>query len=152
MVVKRLKKFLTGQTGAIKDTTRRSGGGKYLQYPINRTQAESEDSLLIKALEYMPPKSGVSNDQRSGTFGLKSGFDIDKAISDGTFQPGSQISGTFNVTDVKWDKTGKITGSKKAFKIAKNYYQRGQLEKAKNICLEIIKEKPNHLESLRLLS
>ena len=38
------------------------------------------------------------------------------------------------------------------FKIAKNYYQKGQLEKAKNICLEIIKVKPNHLESLRLLS
>ena len=38
------------------------------------------------------------------------------------------------------------------FKIAKNYYQKGQLEKAKNICLEIIKVKPNHLECLRLLS
>ena len=38
------------------------------------------------------------------------------------------------------------------FKIAKNYYQKGKLEKAKNICLEIIKVKPNHLESLRLLS
>ena len=65
MVVKRLKKFLTGQTGAIKDTTRRSGGGKYLQYPINRTQAESEDSLLIKAMEYMPPSSTLTN--RDGT-------------------------------------------------------------------------------------
>ena len=65
MVVKRLKKFLTGQTGAIKDTTRRSGGGKYLQYPINRTQAESEDSLLIKAMEYIPPDTSIDN--RDGT-------------------------------------------------------------------------------------
>jgi len=38
------------------------------------------------------------------------------------------------------------------FTIAKNYYQRGQLEETKNICLEIIKTQPNHLESLRLLS
>ena len=124
MVVKRLAKNiskylgLTDQTGALKDSKQRSGGGNYLQYPVNRTQAESEDSLLIKALEYMPPKSGVSNDQRSGTYGLKSGFDIDKAISDGTFQPGSQMSGTFNVAKIKYDKTGKIIGSQKAFKIA----------------------------------
>ena len=53
----KLSKFLTGQTGALKDSKRRSDGGKYLQYPINRTQAESEDSLLIKAMEYMPPSS-----------------------------------------------------------------------------------------------
>ena len=38
------------------------------------------------------------------------------------------------------------------FKIAKNYYQKGQLKKTKDICLEIIKTQPNHLESLRLLS
>ena len=123
MVVRRIankvSKYLglTDQTGALKDK-KRSSSGNYLQYPINRTQAESEDSLLIKALEYMPPKSGVSNDQRSGTFGLKSGFDIEKAIADRTFLPGSQMSGTFNVAKIKYDKTGKIIGSQKAFKIA----------------------------------
>ena len=38
------------------------------------------------------------------------------------------------------------------FKEAIDLHKNGQLEKAKNICLEIIKTKPNHLESLRLLS
>ena len=56
---------LTGQTGALKDNIERSDGGKYLQYPVNRTQAESEDSLLIKAMEYIPPDTAINN--RDGT-------------------------------------------------------------------------------------
>ena len=66
MVVKAIGRFLgiTGQTGNKKSRPK-SGGGKYLQYPIRRSSAESEDSLLIKALEYIPPNSTIDN--RDGT-------------------------------------------------------------------------------------
>ena len=62
----KVSKYLGLRSGstAIRDTPK-SGGGKYLQYPVNRTQAESEDSLLIKAMEYIPPSSTLTN--RDGT-------------------------------------------------------------------------------------
>ena len=66
MVVRAIGRFLgiTDQTGNKKSKPK-SGGGKYLQYPIKRSSAESEDSLLIKALEYIPPNSTIDN--RDGT-------------------------------------------------------------------------------------
>ena len=39
--------------------------GEVLKYPLGRTSGESEDTLLIKAIEYEPPKIGTSKDQRS---------------------------------------------------------------------------------------
>ena len=66
MVVNAIGRFFgfQGQTGNKKSRPK-SGGGKYLQYPIRRSSAESEDSLLIKALEYIPPDSSIDN--RDGT-------------------------------------------------------------------------------------
>ena len=94
----KLSKFLTGQTGALKDSKRRSDGGKYLQYPINRTQAESEDSLLIKAMEYMPPSSTLTNRDGTGKDDLS---DLSKTPI------GSGLHTTYNTTGVVRNKKTK---------------------------------------------
>ena len=97
MVVKRIGRFLgiTGQTGSKKSRTK-SGGGKYLQYPIRRSSAESEDSLLIKAMEYIPPTTTLTN--RDGT-----GRDDTDTLTNKA-PIGSGISATFNTVSVNVDK------------------------------------------------
>ncbi len=35
------------------------GAGKVFAYPLGRDRRDSEDTLLIKAIEYIPPKSGA---------------------------------------------------------------------------------------------
>ena len=61
---------VTSQTGAkdtIKSTRLKAKGGtKNLSYPEKRSAAESEDTLLIKAIEYIPPKDKIGSGNRGG--------------------------------------------------------------------------------------
>ena len=94
----KVSQYLTGYTGSIKDNKQRSGNGKYLQYPVNRTQAESEDSLLIKAMEYMPPSSTLTNRDGTGKDDLS---DLSKTPI------GSGLHTTYNTTGVVRNKKTK---------------------------------------------
>ena len=100
MVVRAIGRFLgiTDQTGNKKSKPK-SGGGKYLQYPIKRSSAESEDSLLIKALEYIPPNSTIDN--RDGT-----GRDDASTLTD-KVPLGSGITATLNTSSVVRNKKTK---------------------------------------------
>ena len=94
----KFSQYLTGQTGALKNNTQRSDGGKYLQYPVNRTQAESEDSLLIKAMEYMSPDTTLTNRDGTGKDDLS---DLSKTPI------GSGLSTTYNTVGVVRNKKTK---------------------------------------------
>ena len=94
----KISQYLTGYTGSIKDNKQRSGNGKYLQYPVNRTQAESEDSLLIKAMEYMSPDSTLTNRDGTGKDDLS---DLSKTPI------GSGLHTTYNTTGVVRNKKTK---------------------------------------------
>ena len=94
----KVSQYLTGYTGSIKNNPRRSSNGKYLQYPVNRTQAESEDSLLIKAMEYMPPDSTLTNRDGTGKDDLS---DLSKTPI------GSGLHTTYNTTGVVRNKKTK---------------------------------------------
>ena len=69
------KNILTTQTGAVKDTNKTNGvksarlkakgGTTTLSYPVNRSAAESEDTLLIKAIEYIPPSDNLGKGARN---------------------------------------------------------------------------------------
>ena len=100
MVVKAIGRFLgiTGQTGNKKSRPK-SGGGKYLQYPIRRSSAESEDSLLIKAMEYISPNTAITN--RDGT-----GRDDASTLTD-KVPLGSGITATLNTSSVVRNKKTK---------------------------------------------
>ena len=58
------KKKLLGSTkqttkdGAKKDSKNKGGDGKYYAYPIDSDKSVHRDSLLIKAIEYLPPGKG----------------------------------------------------------------------------------------------
>ena len=55
----------TTQTGAKKTRASTKAPVKNYQYPEKRSTAESEDTLLIKAIEYIPPSGNISKDKRS---------------------------------------------------------------------------------------
>ena len=95
----KVSQYLTGYTGSIKNNPQRSSNGKYLQYPVNRTQAESEDSLLIKAMEYMPPNTTLTN--RDGTGKDDTSTLLEKAPI------GSGLSTTYNTVGVVRNKKTK---------------------------------------------
>ena len=68
------KNPLTSQTGSLKNNskkkrtstkTARGADGAILRYPVARTTAESEDTLLIKAIEYVPPTAGLGEVARN---------------------------------------------------------------------------------------
>ena len=57
---------ITTQTGAKKTrASTKAPVGRY-QYPEHRTVADSEDTLLIKAIEYIPPSDTVAGKGRTG--------------------------------------------------------------------------------------
>ena len=84
---------LTTQTGAVKDTIKatrikeRKAGSKNLSYPLKRSAAESEDTLLIKAIEYIPPADRVGSGNRGG--------DVNKAFTDAANDPSNTAGGTY---------------------------------------------------------
>ena len=93
---------LTTQTGAVKDTIKatrikeRKGGSKNLSYPVNRSAAESEDTLLIKAIKYIPPTSNLGKDARNkeNIASGKSSAAFSKQINDiKDFSSGITVSG-----------------------------------------------------------
>jgi len=98
-IADKVSQYLTGYTGSIKNNPQRSSNGKYLQYPVNRTQAESEDSLLIKAMEYMPPNTTLTN--RDGTGKDDASTLLQKAPI------GSGLSTTYNTVGVVRNKKTK---------------------------------------------
>ena len=85
------KNILTTQTGAVKtNKTKRSKSkapAKNLSYPLKRSAAESEDTLLIKAIEYIPPKDRVGSGNRGG--------DVNKAFTDAAKDPSNTAGGTY---------------------------------------------------------
>ena len=50
-------KLDSGQGGNNRSIAK--GAGKVFAYPLGRDRRDSEDTLLIKAIEYIPPKSGA---------------------------------------------------------------------------------------------
>ena len=85
--------------------------GEVLKYPLGRTSGESEDTLLIKAIEYEPPKIGTSEEQRaSGNVNLQD--ELDK----GNLTPGTQFSMSINDGSVTYNKkTKKVVSVNKVF-------------------------------------
>ena len=76
--------------------------GEVLKYPLGRTSGESEDTLLIKAIEYEPPKIGTSKEQRSsGNVNLQD--ELDKA----NLTPGTGFSASITDGSVTYDKKTK---------------------------------------------
>tara|TARA_B100000427_G_scaffold68371_1_gene54752 strand:+ start:53 stop:1219 length:1167 start_codon:yes stop_codon:yes gene_type:complete len=100
------KSILTTQTGAVKDTNKSDGvksgrqkakgGVKNYQYPEKRSTAESEDTLLIKAIEYIPPSGNISKDKR-GLDSIKSGESkgafLDQIKNSGDYMSGLNLWG-----------------------------------------------------------
>ena len=88
----------TTQTGAKKTrASTKAPVGRY-QYPEHRTVADSEDTLLIKAIEYIPPSDTVAGKGRTG--GITPEFtEAQKNIADAT--SGIWISG--GKKDGKWN-------------------------------------------------
>ena len=69
---------------------------KNLSYPVNRSAAESEDTLLIKAIKYIPPTSNLGKDARNkeNIASGKSSAAFSKQINDlKDFSSGITISG-----------------------------------------------------------
>ena len=57
---------LLGETGTTKKTrTASKTPAKNYQYPFHRSAAESEDTLLIKAIKYIPPTSNLGKGTRN---------------------------------------------------------------------------------------
>ena len=85
--------------------------GEVLKYPLGRTSGESEDTLLIKAIEYEPPKIGTSKEQRSsGNVNLQD--ELDKA----NLTPGTGFSASITDGSVTYDKkTKKVVSVNKVF-------------------------------------
>ena len=101
---------LTTQTGAVKDTIKatrikeRKAGSKNLSYPVNRSAAESEDTLLIKAIKYIPPSSNLGKGARNkeNIASGKSAAAFSKQINDlKDFSSGITISGGPNGIEFK---------------------------------------------------
>ena len=88
----------TTQTGAKKTrASTKAPVGRY-QYPEHRTVADSEDTLLIKAIKYIPPSDTVAGKGRTG--GITPEFtEAQKNIADAT--SGIWISG--GKKDGKWN-------------------------------------------------
>ena len=103
------KSILTTQTGAVKDTNKTNGvksgrqkakgGTKNLSYPVNRSAAESEDTFLIKAIEYIPPKDKIGKGNRGG--------DVNKAVTGAANDPSNTSGGVYAYgqknKDGKWE-------------------------------------------------
>ena len=53
------KKVLVDSGTGGNDRSITKGAGKVYAYPLGRDRRDSEDTLLIKAIEYVPPKSGA---------------------------------------------------------------------------------------------
>ena len=94
-----------------KNKARNKALGEVLKYPLGRTSGESEDTLLIKAIEYEPPKIGTSEEQRaSGNVNLQD--ELDK----GNLTPGTQFSMSINDGSVTYNKkTKKVVSINKVF-------------------------------------
>jgi len=94
-----------------KNKARNKALGEVLKYPLGRTSGESEDTLLIKAIEYEPPKIGTSEEQRaSGNVNLQD--ELDK----GNLTPGTQFSMSINDGSVTYNKkTKKVVSVNKVF-------------------------------------
>ena len=65
---------ITTRDSKKKKSTKRTPA-KNFQYPEKRSTAESEDTLLIKAIEYIPPSGNLSKENRS-LDSIKSGNNI----------------------------------------------------------------------------
>jgi len=94
-----------------KNKARNKALGEVLKYPLGRTSGESEDTLLIKAIEYEPPKIGISEERRaSGNINLQD--ELDK----GNLTPGTQFSMSINDGSVTYNKkTNKVVSVNKVF-------------------------------------
>ena len=90
--------------------------GEVLKYPLGRTSGESEDTLLIKAIEYEPPKTGLSNTAR-GNSGETT--DLADEIAKNNLTPGTQMTGLWQDGSVTFDKnTKKVVSVNKVFTFA----------------------------------
>ncbi len=80
-------------------TKKKGGGTKNLSYPVNRSAAESEDTLLIKAIKYIPPKDKIGKGNRGG--------DVNKAVTDAANDLSNTSGGTYAYgmknEDGKWE-------------------------------------------------
>ncbi len=94
------KNPLTSQTGSLKNNskkkrtstkTARGADGAILRYPVARTTAESEDTLLIKAIEYVPPTASLGSNARKNN-------NYEKIFQNGSAQSG--ISAKFDQNEV----------------------------------------------------
>jgi len=92
---------LLGKTGTTKKTrTSSKAPAKNLSYPVNRSAAESEDTLLIKAIKYIPPVDKVGKGNRGG--------DVNKAFTGAANDPsntsgGAYAYGKLNKETGKWE-------------------------------------------------
>ena len=96
----------TTQTGAVKDNIKSSrlkakGGTKNLSYPFKRSAAESEDTLLIKAIQYIPPVDKIGKGNRGG--------DVNEAVKGAINDPNNTSGGTYAIGTRSVDDKGKVT-------------------------------------------
>ena len=90
--------------------------GEVLKYPLGRTSGESEDTLLIKAIEYEPPKTGLSKTAR-GNSGETT--NLADEIAKNNLTPGTQMTGLWQDGSVTFDKnTKKVVSVNKVFTFA----------------------------------
>ena len=86
---------ITTRDSKKKKSTKRTPA-KNFQYPEKRSTAESEDTLLIKAIEYIPPSGSISKDKR-GLDSIKSGESkgafIDQIKDSGDYMSGLNLWG-----------------------------------------------------------
>ena len=96
---------VTSQTGAkdtIKSTRLKAKGGtKNLSYPLKRSAAESEDTLLIKAIEYIPPADKIGKGNRGG--------DVNPAVTKAVNDPSNTSGGSYAFGTRSVDDKGKVT-------------------------------------------
>ena len=91
----------TTQTGAKKTRASTKAPVKNYQYPEKRSTAESEDTLLIKAIKYIPPKDRIGKGNRGG--------DVNEAVKDAINDPSNTSGGTYAIGTRSVDKDGKVS-------------------------------------------
>ena len=85
---------ITTQTGAKKSrASRGKPSGEVMKYPVKRTTGESEDTLLIKAIKYEPPKDRLSNRSINKEGGSTEG--AMKDINDVMNDPNNSMGGIY---------------------------------------------------------
>ena len=82
-------------------TKKKGGGTKNLSYPLKRSAAESEDTLLIKAIKYVPPKDKIGKGNRGG--------DVNPAVIKAVNDPSNTSGGSYAFGTRSVDDKGKVT-------------------------------------------